>query len=66
MDQVCTQKRQLQLGTLGGGGAVVEMEIDSRWDYFRGRRKMGMWDNDDWVLAREGKGPQLPSPSALA
>ena len=52
--------------TLGGGGAVVEMEIDSRWDYFRGRRKTEMWDNDDWVLAREGKGPQLPSPSALA
>lgn len=52
--------------TLGGNGAVVEMEIDSRWDYFHGRRKTEMWDNDDWVLAREGKGPQLPSPQALA
>lgn len=52
--------------TLGANGTVIEMEIDSRWDYFRGRRKTEMWDNDDWVLAREGKGPQLPSPSALA
>ena len=45
---------------------VIELEIDSRWDYFRGRRKTEMWDNDDWVLAREGKGPQLASPNALA
>lgn len=52
--------------TLGGDGVVIEMEIDSRWDYMRGRRKTEMWDNDDWVLAREGKGPQLPSPQALA
>lgn len=52
--------------TLGADGTVIEMEIDSRWDYFRGRRKTEMWDNDDWVLAREGNGPQLPSPNALA
>lgn len=52
--------------TLGGGGVIIEMELDSRWDYIRGRRKTEMWDNDDWVLAREGRGPQLPSPAALA
>lgn len=52
--------------TLGAAGSIVEMEIDSRWDYTKGRRKTEMWDNDDWVLAREGKGPQLPSPQALA
>ena len=52
--------------TLGAAGMVIELEIDSRWDYFRGRRKTEMWDNDDWVLAREGKGPQLASPNALA
>lgn len=52
--------------TLGANGKLVEMEIDSRWDYFHGRRQTEMWDNDDWVLAREGKGPQLPSPNALA
>ncbi|WP_180708248.1 hypothetical protein [Enterococcus canintestini] len=52
--------------TLAGNGQLIEMEIDSRWDYFRGRRKTEMWDNDDWVLAREGKGPQLNSPNALA
>ncbi|MGO2638018.1 MAG: hypothetical protein ACTH9D_03200 [Enterococcus viikkiensis] len=52
--------------TLGADNQLIEMEIDSRWDYFRGRRKTEMWDNDDWVLAREGKGPQLVSPNALA
>lgn len=52
--------------TLGGNGDIVELEIDSRWDYFRGRRKTEMWDNDDWVLAHEGRGPQLNSPNALA
>ncbi|EMF0571573.1 YcdB/YcdC domain-containing protein [Enterococcus sp. H57] len=52
--------------TLGAKGKLIEMEIDSRWDYFHGRRQTEMWDNDDWVLAREGKEPQLPSPNALA
>lgn len=52
--------------TLGADGMIVEMERDSRWDYFGGRRKTEMWDNDDWVLARYGNGPQLPSPNALA
>ncbi|GAA3252954.1 hypothetical protein LMG8520_2586 [Lactococcus lactis subsp. lactis] len=52
--------------TLGAEGTIIEMEFDSRWDYYNGRRKTEMWDNDDWVLAREGRGPQLPSPSALA
>lgn len=52
--------------TLGANGTFIEMEIDSLWDYYRGRRKTEMWDNDDWVLAREGKGPQLPIPNALA
>lgn len=52
--------------TLGGGGTLIELERDSQWDYFRGRRKTEMWDNDDWVRARQGLGPQLPSPNALA
>ncbi len=52
--------------TLGANEQLIEMEIDSRWDYFRGRRKTEMWDNDDWVLARAGDGPQLASPNALA
>lgn len=52
--------------TLGSSGVLIEMEIGSRWDYFLGRRKTEMWDNDDWVLAREGKGPQLNRPDALA
>lgn len=52
--------------TLGANGIIIEMEFDSRWDYFKGRRKTEMWDNDDWILAHEGKGPQLPIPNALA
>ncbi|WP_159722834.1 hypothetical protein [Enterococcus sp. CSURQ0835] len=52
--------------TLGGGGTLIELERDSRWDYFRGRRKTEMWNNDDWVRARQGLGPQLPSPNTLA
>lgn len=52
--------------TLGADHTVIEMEFDSHWDYFKGRRKTEMWDNDDWVLAHEGKGPQLSSPNALA
>ncbi|GAB0167705.1 hypothetical protein LSPCS325_11420 [Lysinibacillus sp. CTST325] len=52
--------------TLGANRTIIEMEVDSLWDYNRGRRKTEMWDNDDWVLAREGKGPQLPIPNALA
>lgn len=52
--------------TLGANRTIIEMEFDSRWDYFRGRRKTEMWDNDDWVLAHDGNGPQLASPNALA
>lgn len=52
--------------TLGANGKIVEIEYESEWDYFRGRRKTEMWDNDDWVLAYYGQGPQLPSPNALA
>lgn len=52
--------------TFGANGSIIEIEMDSLWDYSRGRRKTEMWDNDDWVLAREGKGPQLQIPNALA
>lgn len=52
--------------TLSGSTTVIEMEFDSHWDYFRGRRKTEMWDNDDWVAARNGRGPQMASPNALA
>lgn len=52
--------------TLGGSGEVIELEYESEWDFLRGRRKTEMWDNDDWVQAYYGQGPQLPSPQALA
>lgn len=52
--------------TFAANGEVIEIERNSVWDYLRGRRKTEMWDNDDWILARLGKGPQLPSPNALA
>ncbi len=52
--------------TFGLDGTMIEMEIESLWDYFRGRRATEMWDNDDWVKARQQHGPQLPSPNALA
>lgn len=52
--------------TLGGDGEIIEIERNSYWDYLKGRRKTEMWDNDDWVLARKGLGPQLPIPNALA
>ncbi|WP_225418405.1 hypothetical protein [Lacticaseibacillus daqingensis] len=52
--------------TLGLDGTLVEMECESRWDYFGGRRATEMWDNDDWVLARNGAGPQLDPPNARA
>ncbi|MBU5365742.1 hypothetical protein P7H74_08990 [Enterococcus devriesei] len=52
--------------TLGSGGKLIEVEYESEWDYFRGRRKTEMWDNDDWVQAYYGQGPQLASPNALA
>lgn len=52
--------------TVGPGGRVVELEREVRWDYLAGRRGTEMWDDDRWLLAREGKGPQLPSPAAHA
>lgn len=52
--------------TIGPGGQVVEVERESRWDYRRARRATEEWNYDDWVLAREGKGPQLKAPEALA
>lgn len=52
--------------TLSFDGEIIEIERNSIWDYLKGRRATEMWDNDDWVLARLGKGPQLPSPNALA
>ncbi|MCD2257171.1 hypothetical protein FHQ08_10620 [Lactobacillus sp. CC-MHH1034] len=52
--------------SVGGNGTVVEYEIDSRWDYFAARRATEEWNYDDWVLARQGKGPQLSAPQALA
>ncbi|TYC47856.1 hypothetical protein ESZ50_10910 [Weissella muntiaci] len=52
--------------TLGPNSAIIEIEIESEWDYMHGRRSTEMWNNDDWVLARRGEGPQLQAPSALA
>ncbi|GEL15951.1 hypothetical protein PCE01_17530 [Pediococcus cellicola] len=52
--------------TIGPGGQVMEVERESRWDYMRSRRATEEWNYDNWVLAREGKGPQLEAPEALA
>lgn len=52
--------------SVGPNGSIVEMERESQWDYFRGRRKTEQWNLDDWVLAREGNGSQLDAPNALA
>ena len=47
-------------------GNIEEFEINSLWDFSRMRRKTEMWDNDGWVKARRGLGPELESPNALA
>lgn len=52
--------------TLAEEGKVIEIERNSYWDYIENRRKTEMWDNDDWVLAHMGLGPQLSKPHALA
>ena len=52
--------------TVGPGGAIVEIEHLVSWDYRASRRRTEMWDDDAWLAAREGRGPQLPSPAALA
>lgn len=52
--------------TIGPDNRVIEMERESYWDYFRNRRATEMWNYDDWVLAYEGKGPQMAAPNALA
>lgn len=52
--------------TIGPNNQIVEIERESEWNYMRGRRSTEMWNYDNWVLAREGKGPQLNAPDALA
>lgn len=52
--------------SVGPNDTVIEMEIDSRWDYFGGRRATEEWNYDNWVMARLGLGPQLAAPEALA
>ncbi|MDG3061218.1 hypothetical protein KTT66_06735 [Lacticaseibacillus casei] len=52
--------------TIGPDNQVIEVERESLWDYFGNRRATEMWNNDNWVLAREGKAPQLSAPDALA
>ncbi|KIS02870.1 hypothetical protein [Paucilactobacillus wasatchensis] len=52
--------------TIGPGGQILEVERESRWDYMRARRATEEWNYEAWVLAREGKGPQLAAPEALA
>ena len=52
--------------TVGPRGAVIEYERDSQWDFMRSRRASEQWDHDGWIAAREGTGPQLESPAALA
>ncbi|GEK29317.1 hypothetical protein [Furfurilactobacillus siliginis] len=52
--------------SVGVNGQVIEMERESYWDYFASRRATEEWNYDDWVLARQGKGPQLKAPEARA
>lgn len=52
--------------TIGPGGQILEVERESRWDYMHSRRATQEWNYDAWVLAYEGKGPQLAAPEALA
>lgn len=52
--------------SVGAGGKVIEVERESKWDYWRSRRATEEWNYDDWVLARNGMGPQPSSPEALA
>jgi hypothetical protein len=52
--------------TVAGGNKIVEVERNSEWDYFGGRRATEEWDNDDWVQARNGERPQLAAPHARA
>ncbi|KRL55862.1 MULTISPECIES: hypothetical protein [Furfurilactobacillus] len=52
--------------SIGPNNEIVEIERESRWDFGQWRRGTEEWNLDDWVLAREGKGPQLKAPSALA
>ncbi|QUD81997.1 hypothetical protein J8M97_19950 [Gordonia polyisoprenivorans] len=52
--------------TVGPGGAIVEVERESHWDYPAGRRATEQWDHDGWIAAREGTGPQLAAPNAFA
>lgn len=47
-------------------GQVAEYEVDCLWDSQSNRRITEMWDNDGWVKARYGLGPELESPDALA
>ncbi|WP_461214806.1 hypothetical protein [Lacticaseibacillus sp. GG6-2] len=51
---------------LGPQGRLVEFECDNYWDYDAGRQKTEMWYGDDWIRARRGLAPQLPSPWPLA
>ncbi len=52
--------------SVGPDGRIIELERESEWDYLGGRRATEMWNYDDWVLAREGQGPQIAAPNALA
>ncbi|MFJ4274267.1 hypothetical protein ACIP29_27355 [Streptomyces coelicoflavus] len=47
-------------------GQVITYERDIRWDGGAGRRGTEMWLHDKWIAAREGSGPQPPSPYAVA
>ena len=52
--------------TIGPGNQILEVEREAQWDYLESRRTTEAWNSEDWVLAREGKGPQLEAPNALA
>lgn len=49
-----------------GNGEIITYERDVRWDGSANRRATQMWLHDKWIAAREGSGPQPPSPYAAA
>ncbi|GEP18861.1 hypothetical protein [Pediococcus argentinicus] len=52
--------------SVGPDNQIFEMERESYWNYWLSRRATEEWNYDNWVLAREGKGPQPAAPEALA
>lgn len=51
---------------VGPGGVCLTYERGIHWDAARARRGTPMWLHDGWIAARDGVGPQLDPPYAIA